>query len=443
MPFEIQISNILTFSGDAIINPTDASLSGSGGLDAQIHRAAGLRFRLKCARISGLATGEAVMTHGGHLPCRYVIHTSAPFWTGKPNDTEQLRNCYRSALAVAEKHDLEKLAFPLIGSGTKGFPKELVLRVAAEEISAYLEKHADTHILLVVHDKALFQPEPELLSGLALYIREIKRKESQEEQTRPMLDATSTGVFPAIDANALSQAEQGTEPSFSSAKEPAVYPEACESAAPTPMEQPKIQTPTLPQQKKRETEFKEKGAPIPDVLQQEEDVFGDVYAPLAAFFPSKEQEELPIELDEPLSTALPEEDILPESFDSAPFDPSDLDRRLILDESFSEMVMRKIDERGFKKDSECYTKANLDRRLFSRIRCDNQYHPKKATALALAIALELSLDETNELLMKAGYSLSHSIVSDVIVEYCIMQRRYNIFEVNELLFQYDQALLGG
>ena len=175
MPFEIQISNILTFSGDAIINPTDASLSGSGGLDAQIHRAAGLRFRLKCARISGLATGEAVMTHGGHLPCRYVIHTSAPFWTGKSNDTEQLRNCYRSALAVAEKHDLEKLAFPLIGSGTKGFPKELVLRVAAEEISAYLEKHADTHILLVVHDKALFQPEPELLSGLALYIREIRR----------------------------------------------------------------------------------------------------------------------------------------------------------------------------------------------------------------------------------------------------------------------------
>ena len=440
MPFEIQISNILTFSGDAIINPTDASLSGSGGLDAQIHRKAGLHFRLKCSRMNGLATGEAVMTSGGHLPSRYVIHTSAPFWTGKPDETEQLRNCYRNSLALAEKYNLEKLAFPLIGSGTKGFPKELVLRVAAEEISAYLEKHADTHILLVVHDKSVFQPEPELLSGLALYIREIKRKEAQEEQIRPVLDMPSTGAFPVMD---MIRAEQSAKPSSSSAKEPAVYPEACESALPAPMAKPKTQIPTLsPQGKKQRTEFKEKDELIPDVLQQKEEILGDVDAPLDALSPSEKRRDLSIKLEAPLPMALPEEDALPRPAASASLEPFDLDRRLILDESFSEMIMRKIDERGFKKDSECYTKANLDRRLFSRIRCDNQYHPKKTTALALAIALELSLDETNELLMKAGYSLSHSIVSDVIVEYCIVQRRYNIFEVNELLFQYDQALLG-
>ena len=107
------------------------------------------------------------------------------------------------------------------------------------------------------------------------------------------------------------------------------------------------------------------------------------------------------------------------------------------------MVLRKIDEKGFKKDSDCYNRANIDRRLFSRIRSDQNYHPKKTTALALAIALELSLDETKELLMKAGYSLSHSILFDVVIEGCILERRYNIFEVNEILFYYDQPLLGG
>ena len=90
MPFQIQRSNILAFSGDAIINPTDKFLSGSGGLDAQIHKAAGLRFRLECIRRKALGVGEAVITHGGHLPCRYVIHTSAPFWTGEALEEEQL-----------------------------------------------------------------------------------------------------------------------------------------------------------------------------------------------------------------------------------------------------------------------------------------------------------------------------------------------------------------
>ena len=114
----------------------------------------------------------------------------------------------------------------------------------------------------------------------------------------------------------------------------------------------------------------------------------------------------------------------------------------VLDESFSQMVLRKIDEKGIKKDSDCYKRANLDRRLFSKIRSDENYHPKKTTAVALAAALELSLEETSELLLKAGYSLSHSILFDVIVEFCIKEKRYNIQEINELLYEYDQPLLG-
>lgn len=114
----------------------------------------------------------------------------------------------------------------------------------------------------------------------------------------------------------------------------------------------------------------------------------------------------------------------------------------VLEESFKQMLFRKINEKGFKKDPECYTRANIDKNLFSQIRCKKDYHPSKNTALALCIALELPIDEAKEFLMKAGYSLSHSILSDVIVEYCIMNQKYNIFEVNELLYDYNQPILG-
>ena len=307
-----------------------------------------------------------------------IIHTAAPWWSGKKREIVELRSCYRNSLRIVTEQAFERVAFPLIGSGERGFPKELALRVATEETAKYLDKHPEVQIILVIHDKNDFQPDAALLEGLQRYIVYTKKAEKRKrKQQETVLDQASTEAFSPV-------TEEELDHSFGS----------------------------------------------PHVFQ-----FPDEEPQSAITQHRPPDSSVHLRHEEPAKAKKPRMVL--------PFGTFRPERGAVLDESFSQMVLRKIDENGFEKDSDCYNKANLDRRLFSRIRCDENYHPKKTTALALAIALKLSLNETNELLMKAGYSLSHSILFDVIVEYCILQRIYNIYEVNELLFQYDQPLLGG
>ena len=157
MPFLTIRSDLTTMAADAIVSPDNAELSYSGGASAQIFEAAGLEdMRRACAAVAPCAPGCAAITPGFRLRAKYVIHTVGPVWAGGTHhEAETLASCYRESLRLAAKHGCRSVAFPLIATGTYGYPYEAAQRVAAETIRAYLaeEDDGDMSVTLVLYDR--------------------------------------------------------------------------------------------------------------------------------------------------------------------------------------------------------------------------------------------------------------------------------------------------
>ena len=398
MPLHIIRNDISRVSADAIVNTANPQVAVGAGVDQAIYEAAGWpQLLTEREKIGPMEPGQAAATPAFALDAKYIIHTVGPVWQGGDfGEREAVASCYRQSLKLAGDLECESIAFPLISTGTYGFPKDEALRIAIDEISAFLFTH-DMTVYMVVYDREAFVISSKAFSDIRSYIeeRDVKQRRYYDRRRRRRADFGS-----------LYRREEPVEYSISLDKD------------------------------LTDVSMSEEPEPV-DMSDEELDY-------LANFVPSEDEPPLP----EPpkASTICASAPIPLEKKKRTGFfkkDRQSLDELLDHNtETFQQMLFRLIDRKGL-TDPEVYKKANIDRKLFSKIRSNENYVPSKKTALALAVALELNMDETIDLLQRAGLALSPSSRFDLIVGYCINHKIYNIFEINTYLFEYEEPLLVG
>lgn len=378
MPLQIIRNDITRVKADAIVNTANPQPIYAGGTDYAVYQAAGpQRLLASRRRIGEIEVGDVAVTPAFRLPAKYIIHAVGPVWQdGQHGEREAVRSCYEKALQKSLELHCKSIAFPLIATGTYGFPKAEALQIALQVFSSFLLQK-EMMIYLVVFDSQSVRLSEALQLGIEKFIDDHYVTEQKKYEYG--IQAEALRERRSLDSNRPSSYE--SMPAAPLRSMPCPPQETPISEGPV-FHEPKLAS--APIQKQRIKSPVEKKAPAPRNL---EDVIKQV------------------------------------------------------GETFQQRLLRLIDEKGF-TDVEVYKRANLDRKLFSKIRCNPKYKPTKRTVLALAIALKLNLDETKDLLGRAELALSPSSVFDLIIEYFIVNEFYDVYAINIALFQHDQPLLG-
>ena len=354
MPFRIVRNDITKMTCDAIVNtagtyPANTFDEVGAGCDKAIHKAAGTEELIAARKKIGvLSEGEAAITPGFALPAKYIIHAVSPIYIdGNSGEEEKLRNCYRNSLRIALEHNVRSIAFPLIATGSFGYPQEEGMRIAVDEINAFLLEN-DMLIYLVVFGSKATMLGQRIYPELEAYIDHNYVDEKREEEY----------------GNALQAFVAGAAMSASSA--PASF----------------------------------KMAKGRDDLSDEE---------------FSENEEI---------------SLVPESVAFSGEHESRLAERMRhMSDSFSEYLMYLIGEKAL-NPVDVYKRAIVDKKVFSKIKNNPKHHPNKMTAMCLCVGALLNLDETKDLLSRAGYALSPCDMTDVIFSFFIENRIYDMIELD-------------
>ena len=405
-------SDITKLKVDAIVNAANNELRGGGGVDGAIHRAAGSELYTYCKTLGGCPTGGAKISPGFNLPAKYIIHTVGPVWRGGAfHKKTLLTSCYLRSLELAQKYNCTTVAFPLISAGAYGYPYNDALQVAYDTCNLFLkETKADIDIFIVLYqgspnvrrhtNRTVFElPDNAMFTHVAAYIRENYHFNAEEAKTTEA-DSPEDGV---LDSSGFIFSEPDIR--FQMASEP-------------PTQSKKIRA--AKKAKKQFTDFEE-GLDFSCDMGSASAMADSLPAP------AKEKKLLSKRRFQLASGDLA--------------GPWMLDREnLSVEETFTQMLLRFMEEKHM-TPPELYNNACLDRKLFSKIQSNIDYQPKKYTAVRLALALQLSPEETDALLETAGFALSRSKITDLVISYCIANNKRAVWEVNGILEDWGLATI--
>ena len=394
MSFKIIRNDISKVSADAIVNTANPFVEVGDGVDRAIYEAAGWDSLLaERAKIGDMAPGEAAYTPAFDLDAKYIIHTIGPVWNGgKDGERQTLAACYRNALGIAKELECESVAFPLMSTGTYGFPKDAALKVAISEISDFLFNN-EMDVYLVVYDKESFKVSGKAFEDIRSYIGDDEVVESKASSYNVSRRREAARIMSKRRKHISKTSEKVAE----------------------------VSTTDLDETEDVTTFASYLKVEVPDFLQDADDTeSSEIVEEISALDAMVWSDDF--------DTGICKTESIEEM----------IDRR---DQTWQEYLFRIIDRKGL-DDKDVYKKANINRKHFSKIKSNVDYNPSKKTAVAFAIALGLNLDETKDMLLKAGIALTRSSIFDIIIEYCITHDIRDIYEINCILFEYDQPMLG-
>lgn len=391
MPLNIIRADITTLDVDAIVCPTNKRLLPGSGIDYLVHEKAGREFSRDCLAFDHLDEGDAVVIDGHDLGAKYVIMTVGPHWNGGSNgELEILENAYRSSLEKVAELSLSSVAVPLISAGYYGVPDSISLKTATSVICDFLSSY-DAEVDLVVFNRDAFDLSKGIFKEVAELINddEVTAWETGRGSSRctPRYKKASSNVIPD-DLTRMSL-------SFSHG---------------LAMDELREEMDTIPP-------FSER---CMDSLEREKH--------------SPKSRDSAVS-DEKMKSMCSYESL-------RRFDGKELEKmEKLCTEGFSDYLRNKVLEKGM-TGVECYKKANISHKLYSKIMCDKNYRPGRDTAIAFALALKLPSDEFSEMLSVAGFALSPYDRRDVVIRYFVEHDHYDILELNEMLFCFDLVPLG-